>query len=104
MPYRLLSIKPSKAKKKKLAAIFENTETGKKKTVNFGHPDYQDYTQHHDKERRKSYLARHGANQNWTDPMKAGTLARFILWGPYTSRERNIKYYRNKFKTTLTSM
>lgn len=31
---------------------------GKVKKIGFGHKDYQDFTQHKDKERQKSYLAR----------------------------------------------
>ena len=40
----------SKAKNKKLSAIITNGN--KKKTVNFGDSRYEDFTIHHDEERR----------------------------------------------------
>jgi hypothetical protein len=30
--------------------------------------------------KRNAYIARHRVNEDWTDPTKAGTLSRFILW------------------------
>jgi len=47
---------PSKAKNKKFSVYV--MKEGKKKLINFGDSNYKDYTQHKDKERRKSYLAR----------------------------------------------
>ena len=51
-------------------------------TVHFGAQGYQDYTQHGDKERRASYLARHRANETWTleGVRSAGFWARWLLW------------------------
>jgi len=47
-----------------------------------------DYTQHKDKSRRKNYLARHGGmGEDWNDPMTAGALSRWILWGKPSLRE-----------------
>ena len=46
----------SKAKGKKLSVYV--MKDGKKKLINFGDSNMQDYTQHKDKERRKNYLAR----------------------------------------------
>ena len=37
---------------------------GKKKLIHFGSTDYQDFTQHKDKDRRKSYLARSAGIRN----------------------------------------
>jgi hypothetical protein len=55
---KLVSIKPSAFKGKKMTAIF-NID-GKKKTVQFGAPGYIDYTvAPHDEERKKRYIARH---------------------------------------------
>ena len=50
---------PSKAKNKKFSVYV--IKEGKKKLINFGNSNYKDYTQHKDKERRKSYLARSAA-------------------------------------------
>jgi len=46
----------SKAKNKKYSVYV--MKDGKKKLINFGDSRYEDFTQHKDKERRKSYLKR----------------------------------------------
>ena len=46
----------SKAKGKKYSVYV--MKDGKKRLINFGASDYEDFTQHKDKVRRKSYLAR----------------------------------------------
>ena len=52
----MIEIAKSTAKGKKYTATLESG-----KGVHFGAKGYQDYTQHGDEARRKSYLARHGA-------------------------------------------
>jgi hypothetical protein len=92
----LVSIKPSNVKGKKMTAIF-NID-GKKKTVQFGASGYSDYTvSPHDEERKKRYIARHRKNENWKDPLKAGTLSRYILW-EYTNKQKAIKMYKKRFE------
>ena len=46
----------SKAKNKKFSVYV--MKEGKKKLIHYGDSNYEDYTQHKDKARRKSYLAR----------------------------------------------
>jgi hypothetical protein len=46
------------AGKFKYSVYVKNTLNNKAKLIHFGHKDYQDYRQHKDKKRRKSYLAR----------------------------------------------
>jgi hypothetical protein len=76
----------------KWTAIFDN---GKK--VNFGHQDYQDYTQSHSVERRKLYRQRHAKDLETKLPTKPGYLSFYILWGDSTNINANIKSYKNKF-------
>ena len=49
------------AKKKFSVYVMKN---GKKKLIHFGHSDYQDFRQHKDKARQKSYLARSAGIRN----------------------------------------
>jgi len=42
----------------KFSVYVKNKTTGKPKLIHYGHSDYQDFTQHKDQTRRKSYLAR----------------------------------------------
>ena len=52
------------------------------KWVNFGQMGYEDYTKHHDKQRRKNYLTRTKFMKgNWkSNNYSANNLSRNILW------------------------
>jgi len=90
-----LRITRSSAQGKKYTAVFHDNET--RKTIHFGSANHEDYTTHHDKERRQRYLNRHRKNENWASPMSAGSLSRWILWGESTSIQQNIRKFKLKF-------
>jgi len=90
-------IKKSTKPEKKMMAIF-TLENGKNKTVHFGASGMSDYTITKNKEQRARYIARHRKNENWESPMTAGSLAKHILWGAFTSKEKNISAFKRKFK------
>ena len=96
MSWTLASIRPSRRADKKYDAVFED-EYGTTKVVSFGATGYEDYTTHKDPERRARYVARHQGKENWDDAMTPGALALWILWGPTTSIEKNIKAYRRHY-------
>jgi len=89
------------AKGKKMKATFyEKGKDGKikkKKTIQFGSAGMSDYTIHGDKERRKRYLDRHRKREDWNNPMTAGALSKFILWGDSTSKQANIRSFKRRF-------
>ena len=89
-------IKKSTKPEKKMMAIF-TLENGKNKTVHFGASGMSDYTIHKDDERKKRYLERHRKNENWSAPMTAGALSRWILWNK-KSKVASISDYKKKFK------
>ena len=78
---------PSSAKK--LKATYKNPKTGREKSILFGAKGYSHFRdasgllpksqEHHDQERRRRYVERHKANENWNKP-SAGMLSRYILW------------------------
>jgi hypothetical protein len=91
--------------KPKLQAIVRGTYPHKWKAIfddgkhtSFGHQGYQDYTQHHDKQRRDLYRQRHAKDLQTKDPRRAGFLSYYILWGNSTSMAENIKEYKRKYK------
>lgn len=92
---RSVKIIKSDNPKKKYMAIFDIDN--KKKTIHFGSAGMSDYTMNKDNERRKRYLDRHRKNENWNNPLTAGALSRWILWGDSTSIEQNIKNFKKKF-------
>lgn len=95
--WRLEAIKPSWIRGKKYAALFENTKTGRPKTVHFGASGYEDYPTHQDPERKKRYLERHGrGRENWSDPTTPGALSRWILWNKPTL-EASIRDFTRRF-------
>jgi len=91
----------AKQKGKKMQAVFyEKGKDGKmkkKKTVSFGSAGMSDYTINKDKERRKRYLDRHRKREDWNNPMSAGALSKWILWGDSTSKQSNIRTFKRRF-------
>jgi hypothetical protein len=79
--YRL-SVSPQK--NKKMAATFVYKD--QTHVVHFGHPDYEDYTQHRDAKRRRNYLTRSAGIRNGQgrltkdDPLSANYWSRRVLW------------------------
>ena len=88
-------IKKSSKPEKKLQAVF-TLENGKKKIVHFGAAGMSDYTKNRDKDRKQRYLKRHRRNENWSSPMTAGALSRWILWNKETLGA-SITDYKKRF-------
>lgn len=82
----------------KWVGIFEDDETTKR--IPFGASGYQDFTQHKNPIRRSMYLARHKAREDWTNPMSAGALSKWILWGESTNLEKNVRDFKTRFNLT----
>lgn len=90
----LYSIQTSDKKDKKYDAIFRD---GKKEiVVSFGAKGMSDYTKHKDDERKKLYLARHKANEDWNNPISPGALSRWILWNKKTLKA-SIADFKKRF-------
>ena len=91
----------SQNSKKRLRAIFRIHKGGDIiKITDFGLKGGSTYLDHKDKTKRRNYIARHSVNEKkfYTDPQRPATLSRYILWGPYADLDKNINYYKKKFK------
>lgn len=88
---KLISIKESTRKDKKLMATFSDGTI-----THFGAKGYSDFTQHKDEARKQRYINRHTKNENWNDYKSAGALSRWILWNKSTLLA-SIKDYKKKF-------
>jgi len=79
---KLISIVPAINGKHKYTAKFEKDD-GKTIVRHFGSAGMKDFTLFDAtlrEQRKKLYLQRHSARENWTDPTTAGSLSRWILW------------------------
>ena len=94
-PYSV-DVNRSTNKEKKLMAVFEDKEGKKIKTTHFGARGMSDYTKHGDKERMERYNKRHKKNENWNDPMTAGSLSKHILWNK-PSLAGSFNHFKRKF-------
>lgn len=83
---------PSKKAGKKWDALFADG-----KVVSFGAAGYEDYTIHHDEERRERYRKRHLKDLKG-DVRTPGYLAYYVLWGDSPSRQQNLLDYQKKFR------
>jgi len=88
---KLLSVKKSTRKGKKLMAEFDDGTT-----THFGATGYDDYTLKKDKDQRDRYRARHASGKN-ASVKSADALAYHLLWGESTSLRQNIKDYKKKY-------
>jgi hypothetical protein len=93
-------LEKSDNKKHKYMVSFINENTGRVNTIRFGAKGMSDYTIHKDEERKKRYINRHKANEDWSDLSKPGTWSRFILWGEKTLSE-SIKKMEDKFNINI---
>lgn len=89
-------IKKSDKPGKKLMAVFTR-DNGRTKTTHFGQAGAPDYTITKDKEQRKRYRSRHKKDLQTGDYTRAGFLSWYILWGPSTSRQENIRSFKSRF-------
>lgn len=65
-------------------------ESGRTKRIYFGDSSSKDYTLFsalEREERKRRYIQRHQATEDWNDPETAGFYARWILWNKPTVRE-----------------
>ena len=65
----------------------------------FGAVGYEDFTQHHDTERRMRYRLRHKKDLDTNDPTRAGYLSYYLLWGDSISLAMNLRAYKHRYPT-----
>ena len=72
--------KPMKSTRKGKKKMVYVMKEGKKRLIHYGDSSMEDYTQHGDKKRRASYLARSGGIKGANDKNTANYWARKDLW------------------------
>lgn len=67
------------------------------KVVPFGAAGYSDYTINESESRRDAYIKRHSKTEHFNNPLTAGSLSRWILWGESTDMKTNIREFKKMF-------
>ena len=76
-------ISKSDRPEKRYKAVFSD-DSKKVKTVHFGLKGGSTYIDHGNDKKKDAYIARHRVNENFNDPMTAGSLSYHILWNKKT--------------------
>lgn len=99
---RRVSVVRTPGEAKAFKAVFTLPDK-RTKTVRFG--TESNYVLNSDKteQDRRAYIARHSApksKEDHGDPMTAGALSRYILWGDSRSWRKNLAAFKRRFKLT----
>jgi len=79
-----LTLQPSQVKGKRY--VISVPRAGRFVKINFGSSDHENYTIHHDPERKRLYQVRH-KNDHINDPYSAGFWSWWVLWNKPTIEE-----------------
>ena len=90
---KLYILEESANPSKKFTAIRLNPTL---KHIFFGAKRYEDFTTHKDEARKKAYITRHKANEDWNNPDTAGFWSKHLLWNKPTI-DASIKDIENRF-------
>ena len=94
---KLISVTRTPNSSKAFKAIFKQ-DSGRNKTIRFGTESNFTMNPNKTEKDRKNYIARHRVNENFNNPMTAGSLSRHLLWGDTRSINKNVASFKIKFK------
>lgn len=89
----LIYFGPSPRENKRFVARFKNPS----RTTHFGQPGANTYIDGASKETRQNYLKRHARDLETGDPLMAGYLSYYVIWGKSRDVEDNLKSYMSRF-------
>jgi hypothetical protein len=90
------TLEPATDSTHKWVGVFTDETTKDERRIPFGAKGMSDYTLNKNPLRRQSYLSRHRSREDWTNPMTAGALSRWILWEA-TSIQEAVRKFRRRF-------
>ncbi len=91
---RFISLEPAGNGRHKYQITLQDLSSGKTHQIKFGAYGYDDFTLTQNRKKREDYILRHKVREDWTDPLKPGTLSRFLLWHKPTLQESLADYLR----------
>jgi hypothetical protein len=91
-------IEPSTRKGKRFMAVLTNGQR-----IHFGQKDGETFIDHHDKDKMKSYHARHFGNKRERELINSLTispalLSMYITWGMFPTLEQNLDYLNSELE------
>ena len=95
-----ISLKRSEKPEKKYVVELEGA-SGRRMRIHFGDANMKDYTLFSAEERaarKRAYLSRHQAREDWSNPETPGFWSRHILWGDTPSVRENLKLTLRRYK------
>jgi hypothetical protein len=90
------TLEPATDATHKWVGVFTDETTKDERRIPFGAKGMSDYTLNKNPLRRQSYLSRHRSREDWTNPMTAGGLSRWILWES-TSIQDAVRKFKRRF-------
>ena len=102
MIYKFIKLIPSSRQDKKWEIHLQNEQSGKIKRISFGQKNASDFTLHKNLQRKENYILRHQKNEMWSNPLKPGTLSRYILWNKPTIDESLRDYFEDRISQVLS--
>ena len=97
MYMKLKSVERTPNNKKAFVATFIKDD-GKEKIQRLGTGSNFVLNKNKTLEDRKNYIARHRVNEDFNNPVTAGSLSRHLLWGDSRSLQKNINSLKKQFK------
>ena len=91
----MISITRTPNSSKEFKAVFE-LNNKRKRTVRFGTSSNFALNHQKSEDDRKNYIRRHTVNENFDDPLSAGSLSRYILWEGRDWRA-NVRAFKRRF-------
>lgn len=91
---KLVKFGKSSQDKKRFVAVFKDPS----RTVHFGLKGADTYLDGASKETRDNYRKRHKSDLKTGDPLRAGYLSYYVIWGKSRGVETNLQSYLTKFK------
>ena len=82
---------------KEFKAVFTK-DNGRSKIIRFGTSSNYVTNATKTTDDRKNYIARHRVNENFNNPLSAGALSRWLLWGNSRDLKKNIDSFKRRFK------
>lgn len=93
---KLLHIRRTPQERREFVAVFL-LNNGRSRKIRFGTKSNYVTNKKKTARDRAAYIARHKVNEDHNNPLTAGALSRWILWGSSRNLQKNTAAFRRRF-------